>query len=109
MVRALEQEQENYRSRLYHFKGMNENAGGRHVKSLSTDDSSSLAEYSSMDDRITSRGHQPPRPVNEKGPRSRSGKDEAGAAGKDNKNPGKSDFFFFLIKEVHVQISHFID
>ena len=94
MVRALEQEQENYRSRLYHFKGMNENAGGRHAKSLSSDDSSSLAEYSSMDDRITSRGHQPPRPVNEKGPRSRSGKDEAGAVGRDNKNPGKSGFFF---------------
>ncbi|KAJ6415964.1 hypothetical protein OIU84_004706 [Salix udensis] len=49
---------------------MNENAGGRHVKSLSADDGSSLAEYSSMDDRITSRGHQAPRPVNEKGSRS---------------------------------------
>lgn len=100
MVRALEQEQENYRSRLYHFKGMNENAGGRHVKSLSADDGSSLAEYSSMDDRITSRGHQAPRPVNEKGSRSRSGQDEAGAAGKDNKNPGKSICFYFYIKRM---------
>ncbi|KAJ6696268.1 ROP GUANINE NUCLEOTIDE EXCHANGE FACTOR 1 [Salix koriyanagi] len=99
MVRALEQEQENYRSRLYHFKGMNENAGGRHVKSLSSDDGSSLAEYSSMDDRITSRGHQAPRPVNEKGSRSRSGKDEAGAAGKDNKNPGKFDSEMEQMKE----------
>ncbi|CAK7356703.1 unnamed protein product [Dovyalis caffra] len=111
MVRALEQEQENYRSRVYHFKEMNENAGGRHVKSFSADDSSSFEQYSSMDDRITSRNHHAPRPLNDqafdhkqkvgtspyrndKGPRSRVGKDEAGTAppGKDNLNLGKSNF-----------------
>lgn len=41
MVRALEQEQENYRSRLFHFKGMYENAG-RHTKSLSIESASAL-------------------------------------------------------------------
>lgn len=40
MVRAMEQEQqerqeqENYKSRLLHFKGMYENAGGRNTKSM---------------------------------------------------------------------------
>jgi hypothetical protein len=112
MVRALREEQEeDYRSRLYHFKGMNENAGGQHVKSLSADDSSSFEEYSSMEDRMTCRNHQAPRRLNDqasdhkqkvgtspyrndKGPRSRIGKDEAGVApsGKDNKNLGKSNF-----------------
>ncbi|KAI4387404.1 hypothetical protein MLD38_005241 [Melastoma candidum] len=42
MVRALEQEQDNYRSRLFHFQGMKEN-NGRHVKSLSADQTSSGA------------------------------------------------------------------
>ncbi|XP_011009825.1 PREDICTED: rop guanine nucleotide exchange factor 12-like isoform X2 [Populus euphratica] len=106
MVRALEEEQEeDYRSRLHHFKGMNENARGQHVKSLSADDSSSFEEYSSMDDRMTCRNRQAPRRLNDqasdhkqkvgtspyrndKGPRSRIGRDEAGAApsGKDNQN-----------------------
>ncbi|KAJ6342730.1 hypothetical protein OIU78_010616 [Salix suchowensis] len=113
MVRALEEEQqeEDYRSRLYHFRGMNDNAGGRHVKSLSADESSSFEECSSMDDRMACRNHQAPRTLNDqesdrkqkvgispfrndKGPRSRIGKDEARAApsGKDNQNLGKSNF-----------------
>ncbi|KAF3450740.1 hypothetical protein FNV43_RR06829 [Rhamnella rubrinervis] len=41
MVRALEEEQENYRSRLFHFRGMYENAG-RHTKSLSIESASAL-------------------------------------------------------------------
>uniref|UniRef100_A0A6M2EH97 PRONE domain-containing protein n=1 Tax=Populus davidiana TaxID=266767 RepID=A0A6M2EH97_9ROSI len=107
MVRALQEEQEeDYRSRLYRFKGMNENAaGGQHVKSLSADDSSGFEEYSSMDDRTTCRNSQAPRRLNDqasdhkqkagtspyrndKGPRSRIGRDEAGAApsGKDSQN-----------------------
>ena len=113
MVRALEEEQqeEDYRSRFYHFQGMNDNAGGRHVKSLSADESSSFEEYSSMDDRMACRNHQAPRTLNDqesdrkqkvgispfrndKGPRSRIGKDEARAvpSGKDNQNLGKSNF-----------------
>ncbi|XP_010535169.1 PREDICTED: rop guanine nucleotide exchange factor 11 isoform X1 [Tarenaya hassleriana] len=42
MVRAMEQEQESYKSRLFHFKGMNnnnnnDNSSSRHVKSWSSD------------------------------------------------------------------------
>ncbi|KAF5726878.1 hypothetical protein HS088_TW22G00563 [Tripterygium wilfordii] len=93
MVRDLEQEQENYRSRLYHFKGMQENAGGggggRHVKSLSMD---VAFEESSSDDRVSFRSQgsrtpndQPPLRQqagyalsrNDKGPKSRLSKDEA--------------------------------
>ncbi|KAF5739152.1 hypothetical protein HS088_TW12G00352 [Tripterygium wilfordii] len=92
MVRDLEQEQENYRSRLYHFKGMQENAGGgggRHVKSLSMD---VVLEESSSDDRVSFRSQgsrtsndQPPLKQqagyalnrNDKGPKSRLSKDDA--------------------------------
>ena len=49
MVRALEQEQANYRSRLYHFKGMNDTLGYRHLKSQSVDDSTDTTDESSMD------------------------------------------------------------
>ncbi|KAE9621373.1 putative PRONE domain-containing protein [Lupinus albus] len=41
MVRALEQEQESYRSKLFHFKGMFENTG-RHTKSLSIESATKL-------------------------------------------------------------------
>ncbi|KAE9616159.1 hypothetical protein Lal_00017190 [Lupinus albus] len=41
MVRAVEQEQESYRSKLSHFKGMFENKG-RHTKSLSIESSTEL-------------------------------------------------------------------
>ncbi|XP_019099489.1 PREDICTED: rop guanine nucleotide exchange factor 11 [Camelina sativa] len=37
MVKAMDQEHESYKSRLYHFKNMNENSASRHVKSLSSD------------------------------------------------------------------------
>ncbi|CAL9010067.1 unnamed protein product [Prunus brigantina] len=41
MVRALEEEEDNYKSRLYHFKGMHENTG-RHTKSLSVESATAL-------------------------------------------------------------------
>ncbi|WCJ40784.1 Rop guanine nucleotide exchange factor 12 [Euphorbia peplus] len=47
MVRALEQEQENYKSRLYHFKGMNDNSGGgqqQQARSFSSSDNLSNEE-----------------------------------------------------------------
>ena len=50
MVKALEQEQESYRSRLFHFKGMYENAG-RHAKSLSVE-SAGAFDYDDDDDDI---------------------------------------------------------
>lgn len=107
MIHALEQEQENYRSKLFHFQGMyDQNAGGRHAKSLSVGDRASLDE-SSMDDRGIFRS-QGPRPVNDqsvekqqigsalnrndKGPRSRFSKDEVGAGPKDKQNQGKINF-----------------
>ncbi|CAN8321532.1 unnamed protein product [Cochlearia groenlandica] len=37
MVKAMEQEQESYKSRLFHFKNMSENSASRHVKSWSSD------------------------------------------------------------------------
>lgn len=48
MVRALEQEQEDYRSRLFHFQGMHDNAG-HHVKSLSAEQSMCVEELSGDD------------------------------------------------------------
>ncbi|XP_073128934.1 rop guanine nucleotide exchange factor 12 [Henckelia pumila] len=54
MVRALEEEQEIYKSRLGHFKGMHENVG-RQTRSLilEKDDSLSHADH----DRVMSRSH----------------------------------------------------
>uniref|UniRef100_A0A1J3EIM7 Rop guanine nucleotide exchange factor 11 n=1 Tax=Noccaea caerulescens TaxID=107243 RepID=A0A1J3EIM7_NOCCA len=37
MVKAMDQEQETYNSRLFHFKNMSENSASRHVKSWSSD------------------------------------------------------------------------
>ncbi|XP_031385332.1 rop guanine nucleotide exchange factor 12 [Punica granatum] len=62
MVRALEQEQESYRSRLFHFKGMHD-APGRHVKSISVDQGASGGDYL-VDDTIISRS-QGSKPLNE--------------------------------------------
>ncbi|KAL9660630.1 hypothetical protein QQ045_025447 [Rhodiola kirilowii] len=55
MVRAIEQEQENYKSRLFHFKGMHENAGGRETKSMVIE--TSFAQDPVVDDRATSRSY----------------------------------------------------
>lgn len=56
MVRALEQEQENYRSRLFHFKGLHDT--GRHAKSLSIDSASKI-DGTSFDDGVTFRSQGP--------------------------------------------------
>ncbi|KAM1412596.1 hypothetical protein ACFXTO_025304 [Malus domestica] len=53
MVRALEEEEEDYKSRLYHFKGMHENTG-RHTKSLSID-SATVLEFQDDDKKASSR------------------------------------------------------
>ena len=106
MVRALEQEQENYRSRLYHFKGMSENLGGRHSKSLSVDENTNTIDECSMDDKVTFRSqasrHSSDQSLdkqeigsvfsrNDKAPKSRLSKDEPAATplGKDRQNLGK--------------------
>lgn len=59
MVRAIEEEQETLRSRLNHFKGMQENAG-RQTRSLiheSSNCNDNDDSFSSMNDRVTSRSH----------------------------------------------------
>ncbi|XP_061367535.1 rop guanine nucleotide exchange factor 12-like [Gastrolobium bilobum] len=67
MVRELEQEQESYRSKLFHFKGMFENTG-RHTKSLSIE-SASILDPSSEEEPVSSRSHGS-KPLNDsnKGP-----------------------------------------
>lgn len=91
MVRALEQEQENYRSRLFHFKGMYEDKGGRHTKSLSIESATAM-ENSLSDDTVTSKSqggdapaeNQRTRPAlhrsHDRGARSKSVDQQAGAA-----------------------------
>ncbi|KAK4482037.1 hypothetical protein RD792_012959 [Penstemon davidsonii] len=54
MVRALEEEKEIYKSRLGHFKGMNEN-GGRQTRSMIIENNGSLSPEEH--DRLTSRSH----------------------------------------------------
>ncbi|KAK9281619.1 hypothetical protein L1049_004522 [Liquidambar formosana] len=53
MVRELKQEQESYESRLFHFKGLYENAGGRHTKGLIPENTT--GEESPVDDMETAR------------------------------------------------------
>lgn len=78
MVRALEQEQESYRSKLFHFRGMFENTG-RHTKSLSIESASTLNP--SDEDPATSRsqGSKPLNDSTEKAQRSRAIKEEIAA------------------------------
>ncbi|XP_015867684.3 rop guanine nucleotide exchange factor 12 [Ziziphus jujuba] len=83
MVRALEQEQENYRSRLFHFKGMYENAS-RHTKSLSIESASALT--CSEDDAMSTRSQGSDKQHigsgfhrNDKGPKSRLKQEEIAA------------------------------
>ncbi|KAK0598217.1 hypothetical protein LWI29_032628 [Acer saccharum] len=55
MVRAMEQEQESYKSRLFSFRGMNEGTAtaGRHAKSYSViENASKLEDASSSDDDL---------------------------------------------------------
>lgn len=88
MVRVLDQDQEPYKSKLVHFKGMYEN-GGRQTQ-RSTAESSSGAE-SPPDDRMISRSkalgaH-----------RSRYDGAGAGSHSKDNRPSGKSEPFTVYI------------
>lgn len=65
MVRALEQEQESYRSKLFHFKGMFENTG-RHTKSLSIESASTLDPTVEDDPPVSSsRTQGQSRPLND--------------------------------------------
>lgn len=50
MVKAMEQEQESYKSRLFHFKNMNENSASRHVKSWSSDCAMRMDGSDNLDD-----------------------------------------------------------
>ncbi|KAM1017091.1 hypothetical protein ACFX13_047424 [Malus domestica] len=73
MVRALEEEEEeDYKSRLYHFKGMYENTG-RHAKSLSIESATAL-EFQDDDKKASSRSSN-----GAQGPKSRLSKEEAAA------------------------------
>ncbi|KAH9665953.1 Rop guanine nucleotide exchange factor 12 [Citrus sinensis] len=59
MVRALELEQENYRSRLFHFKGLHDT--GRHAKSLSIESAGKLGDAASFDEAPPTYRSQGPR------------------------------------------------
>ncbi|XWS20277.1 hypothetical protein CRYUN_Cryun31cG0086900 [Craigia yunnanensis] len=85
MVRAHEQEQESYRSRLFNFWGKHENTG-RHAKSLSIESASRLEE-AALDEEVAvrSQGSRPPNDLpslnrKDKGLRSRPSKEEMAAA-----------------------------
>ena len=60
MVRALEEEQAHYKSRLFHFKGMQENGAGRQAQSVILETSGPLSPVEL--DRVTSRS-QASKPV----------------------------------------------
>ena len=62
MVRAVEQEQESYRSKLFNFRGMFESTG-RHTKSLSVETASKLDPVE--DDGAASSRSQGSKPLNE--------------------------------------------
>ncbi|KAI4324748.1 hypothetical protein MLD38_030205 [Melastoma candidum] len=88
MARALEQEEESYRSRLSHFSGMREN-NARHVKSLSVDQGAARVSTLNPDGASPSPSHKTSRPVGwslhkttEKGPSSLPAKEES----RDNNN-----------------------
>lgn len=50
MVKAMEQEQENYKSRLFHFKNMSEHSASRHVKCWSSDCAMTMDGPDNLDD-----------------------------------------------------------
>lgn len=108
MVRALEEEKENYRSRLFHFKGLYENTGG-HAKSMSVGDTLEAVDDDD-DDRIATRSqgsrslnNQPLERQqigsvlnkNDQPPISRLTKDEAGPKDK-QPSSGKSPCFLII-------------
>ncbi|TKY64481.1 Rop guanine nucleotide exchange factor 12 [Spatholobus suberectus] len=78
MGKALEQEQESYRSKLLHFKGMFNT--GKHTKSLSIESASALDPSPSEEDPVSSRS-QGSKPLNDldKVPKPRISKEEIAA------------------------------
>ncbi|KAF1865803.1 hypothetical protein Lal_00021804 [Lupinus albus] len=64
MVRALEQDHDSYRSKLFNFKGMFENTGGRHTKSLSIESATKLENPSEEDAVTSSSKNQGSKPLN---------------------------------------------
>ena len=75
MVRAIEDDQEGYKTRLHHLREMHETAG-RHTKSLSFEASKAL-------DEDGENGSQTPTESNGRGHRSRKSLEEAAAAAKE--------------------------
>lgn len=63
MVRAGEQDQETYRSKLFNFRGMFESNAGRHTKSLSVDTSTTLDFQQPVEDGSASSRSQGSRPL----------------------------------------------
>lgn len=73
MVRAGEQDQESYRSKLFNFRGMFENNAGRHTKSLSVDTATTLDFQQPAEDGSASSRSQGSRPLDsDKIPKARS-------------------------------------
>lgn len=54
MVKALEQEKESYRSKLFHFRGMFDNTS-KHTKSLSVESASTLDPSPLEEEPVSSR------------------------------------------------------
>lgn len=103
MVKALEQEQENYKSRLYHFKGMTENPGASQSRKsfsgsedeLVDDDKPTLRSRSSSTTTTTT--DQSSDKQNNKVPKSRAPKDEPGPAPKNTEMDQMKERFAKLL------------
>jgi len=108
MVRAIEEEKEDYKSKLFHFKGMYDTNAGRHSKSMSFDCGDT--EEPTDDNSIAARSHLSgpiyDRPLErqqigstlkrkEKGPKLRLNKDEAAPTEAKDKQPSDME----LMKE----------
>lgn len=120
MVRAMEEEKEDYKSKLFHFKGMYDTSAGRHSKSTSFD--SGDTEEPTDDNRIAARSHLSgpiyDRPLerqkigstlnkNEKGPKLRLNKDEAAPTEAKDKQPSGKSHLVFVIIELHATFRNF--
>jgi hypothetical protein len=64
MVRAGEQDQESYRSKLFNFRGMFD-SGGRHAKSLSVDTGSTMDLNQPIEDGAASSRSQGSKPLSD--------------------------------------------
>ncbi|XP_045804730.1 rop guanine nucleotide exchange factor 12-like [Trifolium pratense] len=65
MVRAGEQDQESYRSKLFNFRGMFDNSTGKHAKSLSVDTGSAIDLNQPVEDGSASSRSQGSKPFGE--------------------------------------------